>query len=158
MQTKVCSKCKIDKPFSEYFKDNRREIGIRCKCKLCCTLETNEWREKNRSEYNNYAAAWRAKNPDKQHATDIKRLYSLTIEQYNAMLADQRCQCAICAKQHDPTEKRGRLYVDHDHATGAVRGLLCTACNKGLGCFNDDQDLIKKAIAYLRRPIQSIGQ
>lgn len=149
MQSKICSKCKIEKPFSEYFKDTHREIGIRCRCKECCNLDTIEWREKNRSEYNNYAAAWRAKNPNRQHATDIKRNYGLTIEQYNTMLIEQKCQCKICGKQHDPSVKRGRLYVDHDHKTGEVRALLCGACNSGIGYFNHDTEIILRAIKYL---------
>ncbi len=150
MKTKVCSKCKVDKPYSEYFKDNLRKIGIRCKCKECCKAETIEWREKNRSEYNNYAAAWRAKNPDKQHATDIKRHYKLSIEEYNSMLAAQKLGCKICGKQHDPSLKRGRLYVDHCHNSGQVRGLLCSACNSAIGYFNHDASIMRKAIAYLK--------
>jgi hypothetical protein len=150
MKTKICSKCKIDKPHSDYFKDNKREVGIRCKCKACCKQDIYEWRAKNKSEYNNYAASWRAKNPSKQHATEIKKHYGLSIEQYNQMLADQKLMCKICDKQHDPSIKRGRLYVDHNHVTGAIRGLLCSECNFALGKMNDRIDLLEKAIAYLK--------
>ena len=149
MQTKVCSKCKIDKPFSDYFKDNKRKIGIRCKCKECCNVDTLGWREKHRSEYNNYAAEWRAKNPTRQHKTEIKRRYSLEIEGYDKLLVEQNYQCKICNKQHNPAIKRGRLYVDHNHETNQVRGLLCSACNSAIGHFNDRVDIIQKAISYL---------
>lgn len=149
MRTKICSCCKIEKPFSEYFKDNKRKIGIRCKCKDCCRIETQNWRNKNRSAYNNYAAMWRAKNPDKQHATDIKRLYKLSIEDYNAMLSAQGCRCKICGAQHDPTRKRGRLYVDHDHETGFIRGLLCSGCNTAIGRLGEDKRILQNALYYL---------
>lgn len=149
MPTKICSKCKINKSFNEYFKDNLRKIGIRCKCKTCCNAETIAWREKNRSEYNNYAAAWRAKNPDKQHASEIKRRYGLTKEQYNQRLIDQNQKCAICCKSHKPNSKRGRLYVDHCKKTGAIRGLLCGACNSGLGYFEHKTVYLQAANAYL---------
>jgi hypothetical protein len=149
MKTKVCSKCKIDKPFSEYFKDNLRKIGIRCKCKLCCRDETLEWRAKNRSQYNNYAAMWRAKNQTRQHATHLKHHYGLSIEKYNALLVDQGCLCKVCGKQHDPSRSRGRLYVDHCHKTGAVRALLCGGCNVGIGNLQDDPVLLRKAADYL---------
>lgn len=149
MDKKICSVCRIEKPFSDYFKDNRRKVGIRCKCKSCCKKETYDWRIKNRSEYNNYAAAWRAKNPEKQHASEIKRYYSLSIERYNEMLTKQACKCKICGKDHNPTVKRGRLYVDHNHRTGIVRGLLCGTCNSGVGYFEDSIDILKSAIKYL---------
>lgn len=150
METKVCSICKIEKPYSEYFKDNKKKKGIRCKCKICCKEETKNWRIKNRSHYNNYVAEWRAKNPVRQHTMEIKRRYGLSIEKYNEMLTAQSCQCKICGKQHDPSLKRGRLYVDHCHKTGVVRALLCGACNSAIGHFNDDISFLEKASSYLK--------
>jgi hypothetical protein len=150
MQTKVCSKCQIEKPFTEYFKDTKRAIGIRCKCKECCKKDTYEWRSKNKSAYNNYAAQWRASNPEKQHANEIKRHYGLTSSEYQSMLAEQRYGCKICGHKHDETQKRGRLYVDHDHTTGKVRGLLCGACNSAIGYFEDNVSVMEKAITYLK--------
>lgn len=147
---KICPKCKIEKLHADYHKDSRKKIGIRSRCKACCKVETNNWREKNKSHYNNYAAMWRSKNPDRQHATEIKRHYKLSIEKYNELLTKQKMKCVICDRQHDPSLKRGRLYVDHNHETGAVRGLLCANCNKGLGCFNEDLISLEQAIAYLK--------
>ena len=59
-------------------------------------------------------------------------------------------KCKICGKQHDPTIKRGRLYVDHCHHTGAVRSLLCQQCNIGMGNLKDDPEILEKAAAYIR--------
>jgi hypothetical protein len=149
MKPKVCSKCKIEKPHDAFYQDKAKARGIRSKCRQCCSAETQEWRIKNRSHYNNYVAMWRAKNPARQHATEIKRNYGLSIEQYNAMLAAQNCQCVICGKQHDPSVKRGRLYVDHCHKTGKVRALLCGGCNSMLGHANDETTILLKAVDYL---------
>jgi hypothetical protein len=153
MKTKKCSKCNIEKTEADFFKSGTRPSGeprYRPDCKECAKKDTAEWRVKNRSEYNNYAAAWRAKNPGKQHANDIKRHYGLSLEQYNELLARQACQCRICGKQHDPSVKRGRLYVDHCHKSGKVRALLCGGCNSMLGHANDEAAILLKAIDYLR--------
>lgn len=60
------------------------------------------------------------------------------------MLDRQGGACAICLQVRTET-----LHVDHCHATGAVRGLLCGACNRALGLLNDDPGLIRRAADYL---------
>lgn len=59
----------------------------------------------------------------------------------------QDYRCAVCGEP--PT--RRRLDVDHDHKTGAVRGLLCSDCNIALGKFRDDPDRLRAAADYLVR-------
>lgn len=78
--------------------------------------------------------------------------YGLTVGQYQEMTDSQGGKCLIC--NHEPTGKhRGDyLNVDHCHAGGSVRGLLCMGCNIALGHFRDDVDLLSKAIEYLKRP------
>jgi hypothetical protein len=74
--------------------------------------------------------------------------YKLTSTDYDALLALQDGRCAICGAR--PTEtKRGGLEVDHCHATGVVRGLLCGPCNRGIGNLGDSLDLLRKAVAYM---------
>lgn len=81
--------------------------------------------------------------------------YGITIDDYEAMLASQGGNCAICGGQHTPEDrwKSGlkNLRVDHDHTTGRVRGLLCFHCNTGLGHFRDSPELLSEALAYLSR-------
>ena len=71
-----------------------------------------------------------------------------TAEQYKRILADQHNGCAICGAHHGNTVAT-RLCVDHDHTTGALRGLLCRRCNTALGYFCDSSVTIKRAVAYL---------
>lgn len=149
--TKVCKDCKTEKPLDEYFNDKGFKSGKMAICKACKQAKTLAWRKDNKPKYNALAVRWRDKNPEKQHATDIKRIYGLSIERYNEMLTEQACKCKICGKQHDPSIKRGRLYVDHDHQTGEVRGLLCGACNSAIGYFQDKTEVLYKAIDYLKK-------
>ena len=75
-----------------------------------------------------------------------QRVYGVTPERFADMLAEQDERCAICRK----TFKDARdTHIDHDHATGAVRDLLCGNCNPGLGKFLDDPALLRAAADYL---------
>ena len=74
------------------------------------------------------------------------KTFGLSIEQYDAMLISQGGLCAICGSV--PSDARS-LAVDHDHDTGLVRGLLCTACNVYLGRIGDSPKVLQTAIKYL---------
>ena len=78
----------------------------------------------------------------------LMRTYGFARGQYDAMHAKQGGCCVICRRK---LEEGKNLHVDHDHATGVVRGLLCTSCNNGLGRFDDDPALFDVAAAYIRR-------
>lgn len=101
-------------------------------------------RVRNREHYRNSPRS-QAKN----RAMKLKT-FGLTPEQYAAMLADQGGVCAICQRPCT-SKKSGTLHVDHCHATGLVRGLLCHRCNAGLGMFQDDPQRLQDAVAYLAR-------
>lgn len=74
----------------------------------------------------------------------MKKIYGITVEIYNQMLADQGGKCKICEAL--PTEKR-MLAVDHCHTTGKVRALLCHTCNNLLGVFESRKAAFE---AYLK--------
>lgn len=86
---------------------------------------------------------------------DLRRKYGgdFGLRDLRAMAEAQGHKCAIC--EQPETEMRNgivrHLSVDHDHKTGAIRALLCTACNTGLGKFKDDPEILAKAIAYLAK-------
>ncbi len=108
-----------------------------------------EWREKNRDRYRamkrKHSAAYRKRHPHVARAGILRR-HGLTIEAFERMATEQGGVCAICSKP-DP---RDRLHVDHDHATGIVRALLCGPCNRGLGSFRDDIATVTRAVSYLQ--------
>ena len=80
-----------------------------------------------------------------------QRKYGLDPAAYNAMIAAQNNCCAICAKEETETRKGTlrALAVDHNHKTGAVRELLCTACNKLIGLADENRDTLLAALKYL---------
>lgn len=77
----------------------------------------------------------------------LRRKYGVTLAQYEALLRKQRGHCALCPAKPN----RKRLSVDHNHKTGAIRGLLCDRCNQAIGRLGDDVAGLKRAIAYLDR-------
>jgi predicted nucleic acid-binding Zn ribbon protein len=79
-------------------------------------------------------------------------LYGIEPEQYTALLESQGGRCAIC--RTDTPGGKGGWHVDHVHATGAIRGLLCHRCNLGLGYMRDNREVVLAAIAYLHAPTQ----
>jgi hypothetical protein len=79
----------------------------------------------------------------------IRNHYELTADGYNEMFASQEGKCLICKRHQEEFSKR--LFVDHDHRTKKVRGLLCQNCNSGLGMFADDIERLKNAVNYLEK-------
>jgi Recombination endonuclease VII len=112
-----------------------------------------EWaKTPTREETLAYLKAYQAANPDRVRASHFKNKYGITIAQYDAMSAAQNHKCAVCGgaeSRYGNGKGRKRLAVDHDHATGAVRGLLCQDCNVGAGAFRDDSELLRKAADYI---------
>ncbi len=100
-----------------------------------------EFRNKQRERY----ARWRENDPRGVQRIALKNLYGLTLEQWDRMLIRQGGRCAVCEA---PTQD---LHVDHCHATGKVRGLLCANCNRGLGLFADDPARMRVAARYLAK-------
>jgi hypothetical protein len=81
--------------------------------------------------------------------TFIKRTYGIDAETYYEMLAKQDHKCAICGTEGNNSINKTKMFIDHCHDSGEVRGLLCSKCNMALGNFNDDIDTLKNAINYL---------
>jgi Recombination endonuclease VII len=118
--------------------------------------EMRLWRARNADRYRAWHREYRSKNRDKindqkqarQRKDWLAGKYGITLDQWNAMLIEQAGRCEICA---DPFAGKNDPAVDHDHATGVVRKLLCIQCNTGLGYFKESPQRLQLAIEYLRR-------
>ena len=90
-----------------------------------------------------------------------ERTYGVPMSHLASLLADQRGRCGICLTwwEECPAPKQSRyesvfvqhLYVDHDHATGRIRGLLCNNCNAAIAFLKEDARIVDAAAEYLRK-------
>lgn len=98
----------------------------------------------NREKVKARRRAAQPQNTQYHRAWRLRNLYKLTPEQHAQMLAQQGGVCATCKKPK-------RLDIDHDHANGDVRGLLCNTCNRALGLVYDDPALLRRMADYLEK-------
>ena len=138
---KMCTVCKVAKPFEDFYDGykakKQRDVANRkylhSRCKECDHARVRVYHKDNK-----------AKVTKRQLISHRRRLYGLNEEEYNNMILSQNNLCAICNKPSDKT-----LHIDHDHATGMVRGLLCHNCNTGIGMLQEDLIILNRAIEYL---------
>lgn len=91
----------------------------------------------------------RKRNPAKDRDWQLRTKYGISSADYDALLENQGGRCAICGTDEPEGRSRTYFHVDHDHDTGAVRGLLCSRCNTALGLMREDTDAIMGMAAYL---------
>lgn len=103
---------------------------------------------KNPDYYRKRSRDWYFANKERALASArksrLKRKYGITVEDRDKIMSNNGGMCEICSLV--PSE-----HIDHDHATGMIRGALCGHCNRALGMMKDDPVLLQKAIAYLSR-------
>jgi hypothetical protein len=128
---------------SEHRKAKRREWYQRNKAK--CSAASNAWRRKNAKRIRENDRL-RVRDKEKRRRYMLKWHYGVTWEWVQETLITQDNKCAIC---RDPLGEKP--CVDHDHATKAVRGLLCSRCNKGIGALRENPRILSAAIEYLWR-------
>lgn len=143
METKICTKCNINLPITNFYKLGGKKIGYRGECKICTSKSNNDYVKKNKRKVYDYRNKWTKENREKVYKSRIKMLYNLTDIEYNNLLQQQNNSCKLCLKKE-------KLCVDHCHETGKVRGLLCHNCNKALGLLKDNLNTLLNAIEYIK--------
>jgi hypothetical protein len=128
----ACRNCRLTKPYAAFhWQQDKGRYAYTCKA---CRSE----REK--------AAHLAA--PERRRANVIRAKYGMSLEDYDGLLRAQGGGCAMCGATTNPDASS--LAVDHCHATGRVRGILCGPCNKGIGLLKDDPALLMRGAEYLR--------
>ena len=145
---KICTKCGVEKKKSEFSTQRSRKGGLHSWCKSCMTIKTSKYQKTPRGKevHHRYCSSDKFKKVCR--IADLKRHYGITIDEYDRLFESQGGKCAICN-----TEDNGgkRFYVDHNHNSGIVRGLLCINCNAALGHYKDSIEIHLNAIYYLNK-------
>lgn len=161
--TKACSQCGVVKPRSEFYRaPSKGPLSVKAACKVCTCANQSKHRKDNpayhselwserskaprvRKANRDSTNAWRAKMRAEGKMSLLRQmyLYKLTPKDFEALCARDPI-CPICKRADKP------LVTDHNHITDKVRGRLCTNCNTALGKFGDSEEMLTRAIEYLK--------
>lgn len=125
---KCCTQCDEPKPLTAFHKKAKSPDGHNTRCRECRKSDARPDLARRRTYLR-------------------KKMYGLSDAEFSVLLDEQRGCCAIC--QTTLEESRNGLVIDHDHETGAVRGLLCGPCNSGIGHLGDNGETVWRAAIYL---------
>ena len=155
-----CRVCGITKPADQFY------AGQGNTCKQCNNERTARKRAAEPLRYRATRSKWEKSNEQRaitRRKNRLRRRYGLSLEKIDEMLIAQKSSCLICGTTLQSPRMLPRIQaestgtiavVDHDHNDGHVRGLLCSACNAGLGQFEDDIELLMNAIIYLENDLE----
>lgn len=144
---KICRICKHEKPLDRFTirRDGASGPKHRSECKNCLNII--------RANNPNYGK-WHKENKERLAAYmrefSLKKHWNMTQKEFDDRLAAQGGVCAICKKSHW-MGRGNKPHVDHCHASGKIRGLLCNLCNIGLGAFKDSENTLLAATEYLKK-------
>ncbi|WP_285624629.1 endonuclease VII domain-containing protein [Actinoallomurus iriomotensis] len=132
---RYCPQCDEIRPLSAFGSNRSKKDGLATYCRPC---------------HNRLTVANKVKNHGSERSYLLKYRYGLTEDEVAEIIDGQASVCLICLRARS-------LHVDHDHATGEVRGLICFSCNGALGQFRDGPAVIREAVDYLERTSTSAG-
>lgn len=134
---KVCLECKQEKTIDNFYLNTKPESksnrSWNPRCKPCCNKIARDKHKANPLVRKNYR---------------LKYYYGITLDEYNEKLNQQKGKCAICFT-NKPGGRGNHFYVDHNHKTKKVRGLLCHNCNFVIGNARENTSILTNAIGYL---------
>jgi hypothetical protein len=144
MAYRTCTKCEKPKAVREFYeRTDAKGGGPQSWCKECCKEKSSESYRRRHESGEERERGWRRKG-----------IIGVTWNDFVEMYAEQDGRCAICKNpvrlKGVGKEKTDIAHLDHNHKTGAARGLLCQNCNTGIGFLQDDLSVLIAAVEYLR--------
>lgn len=142
---KRCTKCQQDKPRDAFGPRAAGKDGLQAQCKDCINAGRRILRERDPQTARARERAYENR-PERQAITRARhaaRRVGISPETYRMIAEIQKGECAVCFASHP------KLFLDHDHETGNVRGLLCPKCNIALGQADDDPDRLRALAEYV---------
>jgi len=139
---KICTKCKKEKPFSEFTsRGGQLKHLLKSRCKTCMKDQHKKWVSNNTDKVRVYRAKdpWTLKKRCKRH--------NISVEEFWAIYEEQDGSCPVCNKAIEAENSA----IDHNHKTGEVRGVLCKSCNRALGLLGDNPNNLFRGSEYLRK-------
>jgi hypothetical protein len=145
VSSKMCFMCKRDLPAELFQRAIRGKHGLYSYCRECSAARLREYR-KNNPNYGQWEREYRKKHENSDH---YRRVYGISLEEYKELCKSGTC--SLCGATSPGTN--GHWPVDHCHATGRVRGVLCMRCNTGIGFYETWQQEIgeEQILSYLGR-------
>lgn len=146
MEQKTCTGCGQTKPI-DAFPWYKRDIRRNPRCRVCVYAQNAAWRKTAKGQ------AFLVRNrPKNRRSCHLKKAYGMTTAEFTAHVARCNNCCEVCGVEGWPGGRwPGTPSVDHNRATGAVRGLLCMSCNVTLGHVHDDIGQLQSLITYLEK-------
>lgn len=127
-----CYSCEMAKPQADFSRNSRHRTELNYYCRQCMAGKR---------------VLHRQKYPGRLRDGELRKRYGITLVEYERLSVSQGGVCAICKQAAEGYE----LHLDHCHATGRVRGLLCACCNTALGKFRDDVTILRAAADYIEQ-------
>ena len=140
---KTCTVCRNTKNIDCFYKRAASPDGYATQCKTCDNERRKAWKEANPEA-----------NQRSSRNNQLLKRYGMTLSEYEELLNGQNGKCGICYTSENYTGHTGyrkdwSWSVDHCHKTGKIRGLLCNNCNRALGLFKDNKEVMLKALSWL---------
>jgi Autographiviridae endonuclease VII len=159
---KICGRCRVEQPIANFGLHSKACDKLQNDCAACKRIIAVEWRRKNPERSKATNNAWNAKNREKVNAwarrsyrrnavkrahKQRQRRHGLLPHTEDELTKVQDGKCPGCLNNLSEVTR----HIDHDHATGKVRGILCQKCNMSLGLLKDDPEILIRLANYLRK-------